>query len=86
MKDWTGRTHQIEIVTAKLIDPDTGCVAPGWHNVEGLIDGQRVLLDSPVSTPHLDDASRHMEATLERYLDGRHHPTHYTGKFAHLAR
>jgi len=90
MKDWTGKTHQIEIVTAKLIDADTGLVAPGWYTVEGVIDGQGLMLDTPVSYPHLTSARYSMERALDRFLEGRHHPTHYTashnGRFAYLAR
>lgn len=84
LRDWTGRNHKVEIITAKLIDVDTGCVAPGWYTVEGIIDGQGLMLDTPVSWPHITSAIYSMEAALERYLDGQSHPTHYTGKFAHL--
>jgi hypothetical protein len=57
-----------------------------WYKVEGVIDGQGIMLDTPVSKPNLSRAHFNMIAALERYLDGRHHPTHYTGNLAYLAR
>ena len=83
LRDWTGKNHTIE--TIAIVD-NSEYPHDYWFKVEGVIDGQGIMLDTPVSKPNLRSAHFNMVAALDRYLDGRHHPTHYAGKFAHLAR
>lgn len=83
LRDWTGRNHTAEVIATA---DNSEYPHDFWFQVRGYVDGQSVLLDSPVSSPNLTSARVSMEASLERYLDGQSHPTHYAGKFAHLAR
>lgn len=82
LRDWTGRNHTAEVIATA---DNSEYPHDYWFQVRGYIDGQPVMAES-ASSPNLTSARVSMEASLERYLDGQSHPTHYAGKFAHLAR
>lgn len=83
MKDHTGKTHEARTVATRQTDEDsyTGL----WYQVEGIIDGEPVLLTAPVAPENLTGAHLDMLRSVQRYLDGQHHPTQYTGRLAYLA-
>ena len=83
IRDWIGKNHTTEVIATA---DNSEYPHDFWYQMRGYIDGQPVLLDSPVSGPNLTSARASMEAALERYLDGQNHPTQYTGNLAHLAR
>lgn len=73
----SGRTYQIEVTSVR--DDQI------YFEVFGFINGKRVMRDYPVDGDGLLQAFGNMEAALERYLDGQHHPTHYA-QFPELVR
>lgn len=78
-KDFTGKKHYIETKDEKLDEPY-------WYAVVGYVDGESVLRSSPHFERNLSGAHRNMLTDLERYLDGRHHPSHYRGKLEYLGK
>ena len=77
MKDWTGKSHRVEVKYRKSTHPEWGEV---W-DVIGVVDGEEILLDYPFST--LREAKKQywrMIRDLEYWLQGKHHPTHYRNR------
>jgi hypothetical protein len=86
IRDWTGKNHKVVIEVASY-SGDCG-IDPNYRAIVARIDGLPTLRDHPVFNSHADLSSAcfRMERAVEYYLDGKHHPTHYTGSLAHLAR
>ena len=78
--DHTGKPHQI---TWSAKDSVNGYDEPSKH-ISIAIDGENILGISvhPSTLVHPSE----IERSTQRYLDGLHHPTHYKGQFAYLAK
>ena len=80
--DWQHKRHSVAMsVTSPFV------TYPDYHyrRVTALIDNTPVLAD----VCHWTEVSRcesELLRSVENYLDGHNHPSHYTGTFAHLAR
>lgn len=78
--DRFGKGHE---VTTKISDTVTGYDEPAkWQSI--LIDGISIM-GGYASDDWKSDHYKGV-AAAQRFLNGDHHPTHYTGVFAHLAR
>jgi hypothetical protein len=84
IRDRTGKNHRVEIYTERI--PDCEVEHSGYNQVTVADVGGQRLFVSCVFHYRDFDKSRifSMLRSVEYYLDGKHHPTHYTGKFAHL--
>ena len=74
--------HQIDTHSERLEDDST---AGQFYALVGTIDGEPVLRRQPVACENLHAAHIDMRDSLERFLNGEHHPTHYRGRFEYLA-
>ena len=73
--------HQVATHSEKLEDDTTG----QFYALVGTIDGEPILRQQPISRDNLHAAHVDMRASLERFLNGEHHPSHYRGRFEYLA-
>lgn len=84
IKDCTGKNHTVEIYIETV--PENETENSGFNKVVVAdIDGERIFRGCVYH--YLDyNKSRFfsMLHSVEYFLSGKHHPTHYTGKFAHL--
>jgi hypothetical protein len=83
-KDASGKTHKVSIDVFQAADWD-GCTSPRTCRVVASINGESFLGAYPVDVANVSSAAASLKRTVKFYLDGQHHPTQYTGRFAHLA-
>jgi hypothetical protein len=82
-KDASGKNHKVSI---DVIQADwDGCTSPRTRRVVATIDGEIFLGIYPVDVANVSSAAASLKRAVKSYLDGHHHPTQYTGRFAHLA-
>ncbi|MBC8508881.1 MAG: hypothetical protein H8D34_28835 [Chloroflexi bacterium] len=85
IRDYTGKNHKVEIYTERI--PDCEVEHPGFDQVVvAEVDGVRLFMGCIFYYRDFQESRLFsMLRSVEYFLAGKHHSTHYTGNFSHLA-
>ena len=76
----TDRTYNLDTRILPYVNPDTDTIDRGYVIIQGLINGQSVMAESPVSNTsgRISHSCFMMMNSLGLFLNGSHHISHYS--------
>lgn len=77
--DWKNKLHTVDMVVTTDQDDSN------YRKIEAVIDGVGELITS-CNRHEVPQAMHNFLVSINYFLDGHHHPSHYSGHLAGLAR